>query len=333
MDGLIDGQVNLITTLRLCHKGVEVALTEPSKNSIILSLPPLVKKLRHKQLFEDPAFRLRAMRIPRHGAVSDPHCHDFDELVVVLDGHGKHFVGSETYDFGAGDVFVILQGMSHCYPEAKDFSLINIIYDTDQIRMPRADLRSVSGYQALFELEPRLRARSHFKNRLKLSLEELGKMLKIVAEMEEELNGNTPGHRFVATAHFIRLIGWLSRAYSKLPRDEPRSVTQISRVLGYIETNYTGPLSVETLSRVAGMSQSSLFRTFQQILGRLPIYHVMHLRMEKATRLLARTRMRVGEISYSVGFNDSNYFTRQFRAVYGCSPREYREREGHALEI
>jgi len=41
----------------------------------------------------------------------------------------------------------------------------------------------------------------------------------------------------------------------------------------------------------------------------------------------------VGEISYSVGFNDSNYFTRQFRAAYGCSPREYREREGHASEI
>jgi len=36
----------------------------------------------------------------------------------------------------------------------------------------------------------------------------------------------------------------------------------------------------------------------------------------------------VTEIAFDVGFNDSNYFTRQFRKVTGLSPRDYRLRQG-----
>ena len=285
-----------------------------------------MRRLRYQQFFTDPEFRLRAIREPRHDIMPDPHTHDFDELVVVLNGHGRHFVGSETYDIEAGEVFVILRGMNHSYPETKDLSLINILYDAEQLRLPRADLRAVPGYQSLFEVEPRIRARAHFASRLRLSIDELAKMMKIVAEMEEELNSRTPGHRFLATAHFMRLIGWLSRAHSKLPYDEPKPVTQISRVLSHLEAHYAEPLTVEKISRLAGMSQSGLFRIFHQVLGRSPMDHLLHLRIDKAARLLTRTTMRIGEISEVVGFNDSNYFTRQFRATHGCSPRKYRER-------
>ena len=34
------------------------------------------------------------------------------------------------------------------------------------------------------------------------------------------------------------------------------------------------------------------------------------------------------EIAFEVGFNDSNYFTRQFRKTTGLSPRDYRMRRG-----
>lgn len=292
--------------------------SEPQKIHIIQARAP--------EAFLDPKFRLHVKRVPRHHTMSEQHGHDFDELVVILSGRGKHHVGRQIYDIEAGEVFVILRGMSHCYPECDNLCLFNILYDADQIRMPRADLRAVPGYQALFEIEPRFRAQTRFKSRLKLSVKELARLVPLVAELQEELESNTPGHRFLAIAHFMRLVAWLSRAYSQIPHEDPPPVTQLSKVLSYIEENYTEPLGVEELAQVAGMSQPTLFRTFQQILGRSPIDHVVHLRIDKATRLLTRTDKRIGEISGEVGFNDSNYFTRQFRAITGCSPREYRER-------
>ena len=125
--------------------------------------------------FPDPHFRLATMRVPQHGATHEQHTHDFEELVVILDGHGKHEVGREVYDISAGDVFVLLGDVSHCYPEAKNLSLINILYDPANLRLPRADLGALPGYHALFEVEPRLRQRQRFQNRLQLGMDELGR--------------------------------------------------------------------------------------------------------------------------------------------------------------
>jgi AraC-like DNA-binding protein/quercetin dioxygenase-like cupin family protein len=277
--------------------------------------------------FNDPQFRLRVMRIPAHGAMDEQHAHEFEELVVILAGRGRHQVAAEEYDIEAGEVFVMLRGMSHCYPKVDKLSLINILYDPAGLRTPRADLAALPGYHGLFTIEPRLRLREHFKNRLKLRMEELGRLANIVAEIEEELLARGPGYRFMATAHFMRMMGFLSRAYARIADPGARPVTQISELLGFIERHYADPVGIENLSKVAHMSQSSLFRTFKEIMGRSPIDYLIRLRIDKATQLLRRGGMHIGEISEAVGFNDSNYFTRQFRRVTGRSPREMARRE------
>ena len=101
-----------------------------------------------------------------------------------------------------------------------------------------------------------------------------------------------------------------------------RPVTQISEVLAYLERHYAKPLAVEDLAGVAGMSPTSLFHLFKEIMDRSPIDYLIHLRIDKARQLLRRGGMRVGEVSAAVGFNDSNYFARQFRRITGHSPRE-----------
>lgn len=279
--------------------------------------------LRGANFFTDPHFRLHLMRVPQHGASREQHTHDFNELVVVLAGHGQHQVGREVYNISAGDVFVLLGDASHCYPAVKDLSLINILYDPATLRFPRADLGAVPGYQALFEVEPRLRQRQRFQSRLKLGMAELGQLAKLIADLESELRAKTPGSRFLATAHLMRIIGFLSRAYSQIPVTQRRPVTQLSELLGYLERHFAEPLTITDLAGVARMSETSLFRQFRQIMGRSPIDYLIRLRIHRAARLLRREQVRVKEASEAVGFTDSNYFTRQFRNVMGVSPREY----------
>ncbi len=285
--------------------------------------PAMPHHLRGAHHFSDPHFRLHVMRLPQHGASRNQHTHDFNELVVILDGHGRHEVGREVYDISAGDVFVLLGDVSHCYPEVKNLSLINILYDPATLRFPRADLGAVPGYHALFEVEPRLRRHQRFQNRLKLGMAELGQLAKLIAELEAELRSKTPGSRFLATAHLMRIIGFLSRAYSQIPETQRRPVTQLSELLGYMERHYHEPLTIAGLARVAKMSETSLFRQFRQIMGRSPIDYLIRLRIQKAAQLMRREQARVKEASEAVGFTDSNYFTRQFRNVMGVSPREY----------
>ena len=283
----------------------------------------VVQHLRDADYFADAHSRLRVMRLPQHGATKEQHTHDFEELVVILDGYGQHQVGREVYDIAAGDVFVLLGNVSHCYPAVKDLSLINILYDSASLRLPRADLGALPGYHALFEVEPRLRQRQRFQNRLKLGMDELGQLAKLIAEMELELRSKAPGSHFVATAHLMRIVAFLARAYSKLPVGPQRHVTQISELLGYLEQHYPEPLTIADLARVTRLSETTLFRLFRQIMGRSPIDYLIRLRINKAAQLLRREPLRIKEVSEAVGFADSNYFTRQFRNVMAASPREY----------
>ena len=292
-------------------------LDNPAK---YLDDPAMARHLRGADHFTDPHFRLHLMRMPQHGASREQHTHDFSELVVIMGGHGRHEVSREVYDISAGDVFVLLGDVSHCYPEAKNLSLINILYD---LRFPRADLGALPGYHALFEVEPRLRQRQRFQNRLKLGMAELGQLAKLMAALEAELRSKTPGSRFLATAHLMRIIGFLSRQYSQIPVTQRRPVAPLSDLLGFMEQHFAEPLTITDLARAAKMSETSLFRQFRQIMNRSPIDYLIRLRIQKAAQLLRREQVRVKEASEAVGFTDSNYFTRQFCKVMGVSPREY----------
>ena len=54
--------------------------------------------------------------------------------------------------------------------------------------------------------------------------------------------------------------------------------------------------------------------------------YVIRLRMLHACELLRETSAAIGEIADQVGFQDSNYFARQFKQVIGTTPTQYRRR-------
>ena len=80
------------------------------------------------------------------------------------------------------------------------------------------------------------------------------------------------------------------------------------------------------LAAAARMSESSLLATFKEATGQSPIDYLIHLRIQRAAEQLRHNTQSISEIAYSVGFEDSNYFSRQFRKTMQSSPRDYRRR-------
>ncbi len=283
-------------------------------------------RLNRKDVFPDPRFRLEIMRQPQHVASGGQHSHQFHELVLILGGRAQHEVGREVYPIEAGDVFVILGDTTHGYAQTESLSLINILFDPRHMDLPAADLGSLPGYHALFTVEPGYRAQGWFHNRLRLGVGELARATQLVGEIEEELRARRPGYRFVATAHLMRLMAYLSRGHGRADEAPSHAVAQLSEVLGYLERHYAEPLSVRDLTGVAHMSQTSLMRAFRRVLGRPPVDYLIRLRIGKAQALLRRTDLSVKEIAAETGFGDSNYFARQFRRIAGMSPSAFRTR-------
>ena len=258
----------------------------------------------------------------------EPHAHEFAELVIVTGGTGLHVTGPDSWELSAGDVFVIAGPREHEYRDMKELRLVNLLYQPNQLKMRLLDLPSVAGYHALFTLEPNRRPRQPSKGRLRLNSKELTQITEMVDRLESELNSREPGFGFMATAAFMQIIGLLSRCYGRSPSPDNRALLRIGEALSHLERNIHQEVDLEELARIAHMSRRSFLRVFQSATGTSPLAWLIDQRIHRACGMLRHTDKRVTEIAFDVGFNDSNYFTRQFRKATGFSPREYRLRQG-----
>ena len=111
------------------------------------------------------------------------HCHEFSEIVIITGGAGVHITGEDSYELRTGDTFVIGGDRPHDYLNMDQLSLINILFDPTELPMSLGDLQSLSGYHALFTLEPAWRSRHQFTSRLQLNPAEIGETLRLIDKL------------------------------------------------------------------------------------------------------------------------------------------------------
>jgi len=283
----------------------------------------VTKHLSISEFFPDPNLPLAVHRRTAQRP-KELHTHDFSELVLILGGSAIHFTEKDEHAISRGDVFVIQGELAHGYRESHSLSLINLMFDSARLSFPQGDLRSMPGYHVLFTLEPQYRQRHRFASRLRLNEAQLEQAAVLAEQLELEARERKAGYIFTATALFMQLTSFLARCYDGEQTPESRDLLRIGAAIGYLEDHYADPISVEQLTRIAGMSESSLLRAFKQATGRSPTHYLLALRLRRARHLLRNTNLNITEIAFQTGFNDSNYFARQFRKGIGVSPREYR---------
>lgn len=264
-------------------------------------------------------FPLVVQRVPQIPYVL--HKHDFVELVVILGGRGIHYNERDAYEVMAGDCFVV--SGAHGYRDTENLTLANIIFYPTRLGLPLRQARKIAGYHAFFAFEPQYRRNHRFRSCLRLTLEKLSAVSMLVDRMADELARRTSGYELIATALLIELIGYLSRAYAQTDDHAAKPLLKLGEVLSHIEQHYMEPTTLDDLARVAHLSRRQLHRTFQNVTGYAPMDYLIRLRVHRAGELLRAGQLNVTEAALCVGFNDSNYFTRQFRRVMDCSPRTY----------
>ena len=80
---------------------------------------------------------------------------------------------------------------------------------------------------------------------------------------------------------------------------------------------------IAMLSKKAAMSQPVLFKKIKAITGMSANDFVKSLRLKKASQLLQENRYTIYEVAYMVGYENSKYFSREFKKQFGKTPSEY----------
>ena len=261
-----------------------------------------------------------------HDLTEVGHSHDFCELVLVTRGRAMHMLEGDSFPVSAGDVFLLQGRQQHYFFDRQNLDLINIMYDPEKIGLPENELRRMSGYSALFLLEPTYRRQHRFASRLHLKRVPLAHAEQIVEQMERECTSDTPGKEVALRAKLLELMVFLSRAYTTTDTTEAHALLRVGNVIGALENDFSRDWKIEELLKIAHMSRSNLMRVFRKATGQTPIEYLVRLRIQRAMELLRNTDLTITEIALETGFNDSNYFTRQFKRICDAPPSTFRRR-------
>lgn len=85
-------------------------------------------------------------------------------------------------------------------------------------------------------------------------------------------------------------------------------------------------LNSDKIAEKMCMSKSQLNRKVRVITGGNTTTYILHVRMEKAKRMLSSNDMPIGDIAMQCGFEDAGYFGRVFKQTFGMTPSQYRKK-------
>ncbi len=108
-------------------------------------------------------------------------------------------------------------------------------------------------------------------------------------------------------------------ALSRAPRD-----FRIARALRYMRGSAAGPLDLDDVARVAGLSRPHFNYLFRTGIGLSPRLYFNALRIEAAVGRLHQQHEGIGAISDALGFSAQSNFTRFFQQHTGTSPHQFR---------
>lgn len=121
--------------------------------------------------------------------------------------------------------------------------------------------------------------------------------------------------------HWSELIHLLEKRFAALTEVD----ASFSALWESVAATLAGPWSLETLAQTAGCSREKLRQLCSRYLGRSPMQHLSHLRLEKAARLLMESDSKLETIAGEVSFANGFILSKAFLKWSGVRPSEFRQ--------
>lgn len=135
-------------------------------------------------------------------------------------------------------------------------------------------------------------------------------------------NANQNG---LSTSESLKSEGYkLEKVKMRMRKSNQKIDPRIQIVADYIVLHPTEQYTPARMASMAELSKQRFSHLFKEQMGKSPMTYIKELRLTTAARRLLISHDNVSDIAYSVGYEDPNYFIREFKASFGYTPNQYR---------
>lgn len=144
---------------------------------------------------------------------------------------------------------------------------------------------------------------------------------RLISIMDEPTDSDFMGRQIKREIIFYILCGSCGSQFLKSIINIQQA-GEIYEVNSWIKENFRNSFTVEQLAEQQNMSVSLFHQKFKSAVGMGPLQCQKRLRLTEARRLMLDEGKNVTEASLEVGYESASQFTRDYRKMFGASPKE-----------
>ena len=243
------------------------------------------------------------------------HWHDRFEMLIMDEGKLYLTIGGEEMIARAGDVVVIDPGYTHKGVAGEEGTAYRVL--AFELIDQFARDKTAAGV-----LQPVVAGTAAFTPLVRDDQELRGLADSACHVCEQQ--GEGCELRLLGLIYLILARLWEAHREDRPAR--PHSEQRLQDVMTYIASHFCEDITAKSLSAHFGYEESYFCRLFRQSTGLRTTEYIRILRLEKARRLLKNSHESITQVATACGFADANYFARCFKAHYGLTAGDYRQK-------
>lgn len=260
------------------------------------------------------------------------HSHNFVEMVTVINGRLVHRINDREISLSSGDILIMNKHVMHSVDRAETDDLgINFIMSDSFLDALAPEIKGT-----VFEDFARENAKRdgepmflHFSSKGEKQIENI--MENLLFELTDYDKDN-----HILTSTVALLFKYLSLKEKRLLLQSTKCFTLEQRrkmqIMSYI-SSYKSSATLTELAKKMKLSPPYLSKVIVDYFGKSFKEILLDERMNAAKRLLLESDMSVGEIIYSIGYENESYFHREFKKRFGKTPLTIRRQNNPELTL
>ena len=246
----------------------------------------------------------------------EPHQHNFEELIIGIEGQLEHFIDFKTTTLDAPLVsFVTKTKVHRAIPKLKNGQCSMWVIRFKSEFIPETTFQLYASYHDHATLK--LPGGSCFK-----------RLITICEIIDEEMQEENPDLSVVRHMLSALLIMIESEKNKTIPHSNGLASTQNTTLLNFLkilEENYHRPEGVDFYAEKLFMSARNLNLICKNILNQTVSELIETRKLTEAKNQLTHSDKNISEIGFDLGYNEKAYFSNVFKKRTGQTPSEFRE--------
>jgi AraC-like DNA-binding protein len=235
------------------------------------------------------------------------HYHNYYEVYYLIEGTCWYFIDKKSYHLTAGDIALIPKGVIHkTNYETSEHTRLLICCDSYYIPESVRDILPTIPYFA---------KNGEHTEEINFIFKQIENEITHHDEFSEESIRMLINKLLILIARATRIK---EKGKEEIKKEESPIV---EKAVKYIRSHYTEEVSLADTAAYCYVSKEHLSRTFKKETGFGFNEYLTAYRLKKAESLIkSNPKVKVSEVALACGFNDSNYFSKVYKRMYGKSP-------------